>query len=75
MFSNTSASGSGWAEIVFQAKFGLEGVLLPVVGSVGILGEWYAFYIECQVLTNHQLYFLQRAWKCCSSLPTPNLTL
>ena len=44
MFSATS--GSGWAEIVFQAKFVLEGVLLPVVGSVGILGEWEVNNIE-----------------------------
>ena len=40
MFSATS--GSGWAEMVFQAKFVLEGVLLPAVGSVGIMGEWEA---------------------------------
>jgi hypothetical protein len=49
MFSNTS--GSEWAEMVFQAKFVLEGVLLPVVGSVGILGEWDAFNIGIGVQT------------------------
>ena len=59
MFSATS--GSGWAEMVLQAKFVLEGVLLPAVGSVGIVGEWEAFYIEFQVLTNPQFYLLQRA--------------
>ena len=42
MFSNTSSSG--WAGVVFQAKFVLEGVLLPVVGSVGILGKWEVYW-------------------------------
>ena len=49
MFSNTSASG--WAEMVFQAKFVLEGVLPPTVGSVGIMGEWEHLMLEFQVLT------------------------
>ena len=52
MFSNTSITG--WAEMVFQAKFVLEGVLLPAVGYVGILGEWDAFNTEFQVITNPQ---------------------